>query len=76
MNNHTLGIYYPHKPSLHLELSKDQIPHDKDRAKSAVDPEDLLSHTAPLRRAFELPVSTANILRCVERVLHQLVDVC
>jgi hypothetical protein len=56
--------------------SHEQVPQDKRHAEYARCPEQLLCRAASLRRALELPVSAPDILRRVERVLDQLVNVC
>ena len=67
--------YLPRTPPHLVPLSYEQVPHNKRRAEDACSPEQLLRRTAPLRRALELLVSTPNVLRCIERVFNELVDV-
>ena len=67
--------YLPRTPPHLVPLSYEQVPHNKRRAEDTCSPEQLLRRTAPLRRALELLVSTSNVLRCIERVFNELVDV-
>ena len=56
-------------------LSYEQIPQNEERAEGSCAVKYRLRCALSLRCPFELPVSTTDILRSSERVLHKLFDV-
>lgn len=57
-----------------LSLSYEQVPQHEQRAEGRGAVENHLRCAPSLRRPLELLVPAPDILRCIERVLHQLLD--
>lgn len=52
-----------------------EIPHDQEQAQPARREEGVARRAGPLRRLLELFIAAAHVLRRVERVGHELIDV-